>query len=229
MTRSPRSLLQAEDSQSSQPFLKGFMFQFWNHLHGPTLDLLQYVHVSLLLLMPRTGPSTPEVSSVLIPLFYMLVPQAFFFQAALRWWPPASRHSVVSPQVQDFAFLFVGTSWGSCWPFSSVFSGPFDGNKTLLFIDLSHFCTVCKLAEGVTLSHHLGLLVLSSISSSIHPWGTPPSSLLRLALFFWWPPLSPAAQPVCIHLTDRLSSLYLSSLSVRMLWETVPKAFLKLK
>lgn len=45
------------------------------------------------------------------------------------WWPPASQHSVVSPQVQDFAFLFVGTSWGSCWPFSSVFWGPFDGSK----------------------------------------------------------------------------------------------------
>lgn len=176
MTRSPRSLLQAEDSQPSQPFLKGFMFQFWNHLHGPTLDLLQYVHVSLLLLLLRTGPSTPEVSSVLIPLFYMLIPQAFFFQAALQL--------MASSQLTLSCFSpSAGLCISICWNFMRFL-------LALLLSLLRSFCwqqnplvyQPLPFWDGLQTcwgSHHLGLLVLSSISSSIHPWGTPPLSLLQ--------------------------------------------------
>jgi len=40
------SLPQAEQSQLSQPLLTEEMLQSLNHLHGPSLDSLQYVHVS---------------------------------------------------------------------------------------------------------------------------------------------------------------------------------------
>jgi len=42
-------LLQAKQSQFSQPFLTGEVVQFLYRLHGPSLDSLQSVHVCLLL------------------------------------------------------------------------------------------------------------------------------------------------------------------------------------
>lgn len=49
------SLLQAEQPQLSQLLLISHMFQSLNHLRGPSLDSLQYVHISLVLGSPRTG------------------------------------------------------------------------------------------------------------------------------------------------------------------------------
>ena len=47
------SLLQEEHSQLSQPLLRGEMLRFLHCLHGPSLDLLRYVHVSLVLGSPE--------------------------------------------------------------------------------------------------------------------------------------------------------------------------------
>ena len=53
LTRSPEpSLLQAEQPQLFQPFLTGEMLQSLHHLSGPSLDSLQYVHISLVLGSP---------------------------------------------------------------------------------------------------------------------------------------------------------------------------------
>jgi len=50
------SLLQAEQSQLTQPFVF-WMLQALNHLCGPSLDSLHYVHVSLELGSPELGPA----------------------------------------------------------------------------------------------------------------------------------------------------------------------------
>jgi len=47
------SLLQAEQSQLSQPFLIGEMHRTLHHLHGPLLNSIQYVHVRLVLRSPE--------------------------------------------------------------------------------------------------------------------------------------------------------------------------------
>ena len=47
------SLLQAKQPQLSHPFLIGGTFQPLNHLSGPSLDLLQYVHISFVLRSPE--------------------------------------------------------------------------------------------------------------------------------------------------------------------------------
>jgi len=52
------SLLQAEESQLSHLLLIGDILQSLNHLYGPSLDSLQYVHVSLVL-------GSPELDTVL--------------------------------------------------------------------------------------------------------------------------------------------------------------------
>jgi len=50
LIRSPEpSLLQAEQPKISEPFLTGEMLQSFNHLCGPLLDSVQYVHFSLVL------------------------------------------------------------------------------------------------------------------------------------------------------------------------------------
>ena len=46
------SLLQAEQSQLSQPLLIGQMLQPLNHLCGPSLDSLQHDHVTFVLESP---------------------------------------------------------------------------------------------------------------------------------------------------------------------------------
>ncbi|KAK4827563.1 hypothetical protein QYF61_019187 [Mycteria americana] len=51
--RSPRSLLQAEQPQLSQPVFVGEVLQPSGHLHGPPLDLLQQLHVLLMLRPPE--------------------------------------------------------------------------------------------------------------------------------------------------------------------------------
>ena len=57
----PLSLLQAEQSQLSQPFLTGEMLQSLNHLRGPLLDspLTQSLFRTE---EPRTGHSTAGVA-----------------------------------------------------------------------------------------------------------------------------------------------------------------------
>ena len=52
------SVLQTGQSQLSQPFLNGEMLQSLHHLHGPSLDSLQYVRVSLV-------PGSPELDPAL--------------------------------------------------------------------------------------------------------------------------------------------------------------------
>ena len=47
------SLLQAKQSQFSQPFLTEEMLQSFYHFHDPSLDSLQHVHVSLVLGSPE--------------------------------------------------------------------------------------------------------------------------------------------------------------------------------
>uniref|UniRef100_A0A8C4P7D6 Vacuolar protein sorting-associated protein 13B-like n=1 Tax=Dromaius novaehollandiae TaxID=8790 RepID=A0A8C4P7D6_DRONO len=54
------SLLQAEQSQLSQPLLIGEMRQSLNHLCGPLLDSFQYVCVSLALGNPALDPAFPD-------------------------------------------------------------------------------------------------------------------------------------------------------------------------
>lgn len=51
--RFPLSLSQAEQSQLSQPFPAGEVLPSRNHLHGPLLNCLQYIHVSLVLGSPE--------------------------------------------------------------------------------------------------------------------------------------------------------------------------------
>jgi len=54
LRRSPLSLpFSRLNSPSSQPFLIGEMLQSLHHLCGPSLDSLQYVHVSLVLRSPE--------------------------------------------------------------------------------------------------------------------------------------------------------------------------------
>jgi len=57
------SVLQHERSQVSQSFLICEMVQSFNHFHGPVLDALSYVYVSLVLGEPRTRPSIPGAAS----------------------------------------------------------------------------------------------------------------------------------------------------------------------
>ena len=59
------SLLQAEQSQLSQAFLIGEAFQFLNYLHGPSLDSLQHVHVSLVLQQTEMDITAGVASPVL--------------------------------------------------------------------------------------------------------------------------------------------------------------------
>lgn len=66
------SLLQAEESQNSQPFLLQQMFQSLNHLCGPFLYLLQYVHVCLAL-------GSPELNQALWMCFTSLNLLAMLF------------------------------------------------------------------------------------------------------------------------------------------------------
>lgn len=62
----PEPLLQAEQSQLSQPLLIGQMLRCLHHLHHPLLDSLHYVHVFL-------APGRPEL------------------YIALQWWPHQCR------------------------------------------------------------------------------------------------------------------------------------------
>jgi len=51
------SLLQAEQSQLCQPFLVQEMLHSLSHVHGPLLDLLQYVCISHGLESPALDPA----------------------------------------------------------------------------------------------------------------------------------------------------------------------------
>lgn len=54
------SLLQAKQTQLLQPFLTQEMIQAFDHLHSPSLDSLQYIHIPLVLRSPELYP-TPQM------------------------------------------------------------------------------------------------------------------------------------------------------------------------
>lgn len=89
------------------------------------------------------------------------------------------------------------------------------------------FAVICKLGEGIE-SCHINLFHKDSIRACNKPWGKHFFLATRLPLHHQWPPseLSCLASfpPV---LWSYLPSLYLTSLSRTIVWETVANALLK--
>ncbi|KAK4828308.1 hypothetical protein QYF61_025320 [Mycteria americana] len=153
------------------------MLQSINHLHGPSLDSLQYVHVSLVLgssaldtvfqgkvHLPQPAGNTPpdaaqDTISLLCCKGTLLAhvqlgvhqdPQVLFCEAAFKLSGSQHilEHEVVPSQVKDFALL-VELHEVSISLLLQPVEVPLDGSTTLWHTSCSsQFGVICKLAEG---------------------------------------------------------------------------------
>lgn len=78
------------------------MLQFFNHLSVPLLDLLQFTHVSLVIVRPELGTLLAHVQLFRWDLQVLFCKSAF----QLVDTQPVLVHGVIPPQVQDLALPF---------------------------------------------------------------------------------------------------------------------------
>ncbi|KAK4830703.1 hypothetical protein QYF61_012872 [Mycteria americana] len=190
------SLLQAQQSQLSQPFLIGEMLQSLHHLHGPLLDSLQrgltsaeqrgrITSLNLLAILCLMQPR------ITLAFFATRDPQIRFCRAAFQLGGPQYIlvPGVVPAQVQDFVLLLVELHEVPVGLFLLPVEVPLDGSMTFWCIShSSQFGVICKLFEGTlapSARDHAGSCDLSECETLMKgPWkatkGLPPLSHDRL-------------------------------------------------
>ncbi|KAK4829842.1 hypothetical protein QYF61_006852 [Mycteria americana] len=143
---------------SQQALLKREVFQPSDHFCGPPLDLLQQVHVLLVL-------RTPELSTVLqpriglafwhragsCPAFHPPAPQVLLHRAALNPFipQPVLIPGVAPTQVQEPALGLVKPHEVHTRPLLQLVQVPLDGLPSLRYVNCTtQLGVICKLAEG---------------------------------------------------------------------------------
>lgn len=93
------SPLHAKQSQLSQALLISLMLQPLNHLCGLLLGSLQYVHISLVVVEPRTGHSSLDVASPVLSAGDNHLSLPALPLQCLSWYSPGYSADTVQPTV----------------------------------------------------------------------------------------------------------------------------------
>ncbi|KAK4817730.1 hypothetical protein QYF61_026530 [Mycteria americana] len=154
------SLLQAEQSQFSQPVLVGEVLQPSDHFCGPPLDPLQQLHVLLVLRAPELDALLQDVAGLLgcertlsahVQLFVHQYPRALFPRAALDHIipQPVLKPRTAPTQVWDPALGLVEPHEVHTGPLLQLVQVPLDDIPSFWRVSCTtQLGVICKLAEG---------------------------------------------------------------------------------
>ncbi|KAK4817028.1 hypothetical protein QYF61_026034 [Mycteria americana] len=193
--KSPRSLLQAEQPQFSQPVFTGEVLQLSDHLRGPPLDPLQQVHAFPVLRTPELDAVLQDTVGFLgcertllahVQFFIHQYPQVLLFKAALNPFipQPVLIAGVALIQVQHPARGLAELHKIQMGPLLDLVQVPLDGIQSLRRVNrTTQLGVICKFAEGA-LGPTVSLMkILNSTGPNIEPlttilWMRPSSQFL---------------------------------------------------